>query len=82
MGAVMNIVEIEEYAKDHGFDSCEFLMMTKDGGIFNGKFLDAYFGFVQIPQLGDGFIRLSDIRKEYGFDFCSFVPLDYSEDEE
>lgn len=75
MAVPMNITEIEEYAKENGFDSCEFLMITQNGGTFNGKFLDAYFGFVQIPKLGDGFIRLSEIRKEYGSDFCSFIPL-------
>jgi hypothetical protein len=73
--AALNFTEIEEHAKSNGFDSCEFIMMTKNGGIFNGHFLDAYYGFVRIPELGDGFIRLDDIRKQYGFDFCSFIPL-------
>lgn len=76
----MNFVEIEEYARNHDYDSCEFLMVAKNGKLFNGKFLDAYFGMVQIPDLGDGFIRLDDIRKAHGFDFCSFIPLNYQED--
>lgn len=72
----LNVTEIEEYAKDNGFDSLPFLMMTKKGGVFSGKFLDAYYGLVQIPELGEGFIRLNDIVKQFGFDFITFIPLD------
>lgn len=75
MARTMNIYEITEYAKEHGFDSLEFLMVNQNGGEFKGKFLDAYVGFVQIPELGKGFIQLDLLVKEFGFDFFSFIPF-------
>jgi hypothetical protein len=59
--------ELIDYAQDNGFDSLKFIGKVKENGIpFTGKFLDAYYELVEIPMLGEGFIRLSDISKMYG----------------
>lgn len=62
----MNIYEVQEYAKDHGFDSVNFIMVNRAGRSFEGRFLDAYFGMIAIPEISSGFILLSDLIKEYG----------------
>jgi hypothetical protein len=33
-----------------------------------GKFLDAYYEFVEIPLLGDGFITIGQLESELGYD--------------
>ncbi|RXZ77997.1 hypothetical protein EBB07_28470 [Paenibacillaceae bacterium] len=71
----MNIYEIEEYAKDHGYDSLEFLIINKEGNSFNGRFLDAYFGMIQIEAISDGFIRLEQLRNQFGSEYFKFIPL-------
>ena len=59
--------QIVKYAKDNGFDSVKF--SGKNGNyFFVGKFLDAYFEFVQIPALGDGFVTIDQIETELGYD--------------
>jgi len=63
--------ELEEYAKDNGYNSTKFICRVEVDGKaktvpFTGKFLDAYYGFIQIPLMGDGFVRLQDIQDEYG----------------
>ena len=64
----LNVRQILEYAKENGFDSVMF-SLKKDGSHFvAGKFLDAYFEFVQIPFLGDGFVTMSDLEKNFGHD--------------
>ena len=58
----MNIHEIEEYAKNNGFDSVKFIIKI-NGRKFEGKFLDAYLGMINIPSIKeDGFIMLNSIR--------------------
>ncbi|WP_090739387.1 hypothetical protein [Paenibacillus sp. Mc5Re-14] len=72
----MNIYEIQEYAKDHGFDSLKFAMTNRNGATFYGHFLDAYFGMIMIPEIGDGFIVISHLIQEYGFDEFEFTVLE------
>lgn len=81
MTRAMNIYEITECAKEHGFDSLEFLVINQNGGKFKGKFLDAYYGFVLIPEISEGFFQLDDLVKEFGFDFFSFIPLKVTKDQ-
>lgn len=71
---VLNAYELEEYAKDNGFDSLEFMMISPK--IFKGKFLDAYYGMIQIPEIGEGFIMLKELIKQFGFDNLKFVVLE------
>ena len=71
----LNVRQILEYAKDNGFNSVMF-SLKKDGSHFvAGKFLDAYFEFVQIPFLGDGFFTMSELEKNFGLSI-SFDVLD------
>ena len=71
---ILNAYELEEHAKEHGFDSTEFMMLSPT--IFKGKFLDAYLGMIQIPDLGDGFIMLKELIKQCGFDNLKFIVLE------
>ena len=62
----LNVRQILEYAKENGFNSVMF-SLKKDGSHFvAGKFLDAYFEFVQIPFLGDAFVTMSNLEKNLG----------------
>ncbi len=47
-------------------------------GSFVGEFLDAYFEFVKIPILGDGFVTISQIEEVLGYD----IKFDIVKDEE
>ena len=61
----LNVRQILEYAKENGFNSVMF-SLKKDGSHFvAGKFLDAYFEFVQIPFLGDGFVPAYSITVSF-----------------
>lgn len=71
----LNVRQILKYAEENGFNSVMF-SLKKDGQHFvAGKFLDAYFEFVQIPSLGDGFVTMSDLEKNFGNNI-SFDVLD------
>ena len=71
----LNVRQILEYAKKNGFNSVMF-SLKKDGSHFvAGKFLDAYYEFVQIPFLGDGFVTMSELEMSFGHDI-SFDVLD------
>ena len=71
----LNVRQILEYAKENGFNSVMF-SLKKDGRHFvAGKFIDAYFEFVQIPFLGDGFVTMSEREMSFGQDI-SFDVLD------
>jgi hypothetical protein len=59
--------ELIKYAEDNGFDSLKFIGKINENGLpFTGKFIDAYYGFVELPMFGKGMMRLSDISKMYG----------------
>jgi hypothetical protein len=65
----MNTRQILKYAKDNGFDSVMFCVKNGSGThICVGKFLDAYYEFVTIPFLGDGFVRISTLEEQLGYD--------------
>lgn len=71
----LNVRQILEYARENGFNSVMF-SLKKDGSHFvAGKFIDAYFELVQIPFLGDGFLSVSDLEKNFGYNI-SFDVLD------
>jgi hypothetical protein len=50
-----DMLRIQNEAKDRGFDSAEFFIAAPKG-IFEAKWLDAYFGFFNIPAVGEGFV--------------------------
>ncbi len=67
--------ELLNYAKDNGYNSVKFVCKEK---IFTGQFLDAYFEFVKLPLLGDGFVRMSQLEETFGYD----IKFDVITDEE
>lgn len=71
----LNVRQILKYAKENGFNSVMFSLKKDGSHCVAGKFLDAYFEFVQIPFLGDGFVTISDLEKNFGNNI-SFDVLD------
>ena len=71
----LNVRQILEYAKENGFNSVMFSLKKDGRHLVAGKFIDAYFEFVQIPFLGDRFVTMSDLEKNFGRDI-SFDVLD------
>ena len=49
----MRILELQEYAKDKGFDSLKFKFTNFNGEVKEGKWVDAYFGFFRIEGMAD-----------------------------
>jgi hypothetical protein len=64
----MNARQIIAYAKDNGFNSVKFSIRKNGNHLVAGKFLDAYFEFVKIPLLGDGFITIGQLENDLGYD--------------
>lgn len=64
----MNTRQIIAYAKENGFNTVKFSIRKNGNHLVAGKFLDAYFEFVEIPLLGDGFITIGQLENELGYD--------------
>ena len=64
----MNTRQIINYAKENGFNSVKFSIKKNGNHLVAGKFLDAYFEFVEIPLLGDGFVTIEQLENELGYD--------------
>ena len=64
----MKTREIINYAKENGFDSVKFVLKRGKQELAAGNFLDACFEFVKIPILGDGFVTISQLEQELGYD--------------
>ena len=64
----MKTREIINYAEENGFNSVKFVLKRGEQKLAAGKFLDAYFEFVQIPIFGDGFVTISQLEQELGYD--------------
>lgn len=45
----MNIWQLEEFAKENGYNSGRFICINEKG-VFEFQWLDAYYGFVKILQ--------------------------------
>jgi hypothetical protein len=75
----MNTRQIIDYAKKNGYDSVKFSLRRGGSHLVAGSFLDAYFEFVQIPFLGDGFVMLSQLEQElgYGIEFAVLTDEEY-----
>ena len=74
----MKTIEIIDYAKEKLFNAVNFVFKRNEKKLAVGKFLDAYFEFVQIPILGDGFFTISQLEEELGYD----IEFDVITDEE
>lgn len=64
----MNTRQIINYAKENGVNSVKFSVKKSGNHLIAGKFLDAYFEFVEIPFLGDGFITMGQLESALGYD--------------
>lgn len=49
----MRILELQEYAKDNGFDSLKFKFTNLKGETKTGQWIDAYFGLFRIDGMAD-----------------------------
>lgn len=80
----MNILELKKYAKGNGgYDTGRFICV-KEGGVFEFKWLDAYFGFLWIlqPRIDTkGFITVEVLREMFGDDQLYLPTIGYSDDE-
>lgn len=78
---VMNIWQLEEYAKEHnGWKAGHFIAISEKG-IFEFKWLDAYYGFIEMVQpKRDGFINTKTLRDFFG-DEQKYVPTIGYDDE-
>ena len=56
----MNLYQCEKYAQKNGFNSVEFIAYFPAGPKVC-RWLDAYFGILEIDGVGDGFVRTGDI---------------------
>ncbi len=64
----MSIWELQEYAKDNGYNSGRFVCVSEKG-FFEMQWLDAYFGLVKILQpepKEDGFITVKQLAEVFG----------------
>ena len=64
----MKAREIVNYAEENGFNSVKLVLKRGEQKLAAGKFLDAYLEFGQIPILGDGFVSISQLEQEQGYD--------------
>ena len=62
----LTVREATNYAKDNGFNSVMFCMNVNGKYLASGKFLDAYYDFIQMPIVGDGCIRFNELCEMYG----------------
>ncbi len=74
----MNTRQIIAYAEENGYNSVKFEITKNGKHIAAGSFLDAYYEFVQIPILGDGFVTISQLEEQLGYD----IEFDVIDDEE
>lgn len=66
----MNIYQCQQKAKEIGFDKAQFVAIFPAGPKLC-KWLDAYFGMIQIPELGDGFVTAESLDEEFPDLLCS-----------
>lgn len=72
----MRILELQEYAKKHGFDSTEFEFVNLKGETKKGKWIDAYFGFFRIDGMPENkMMTTSQWRDLLGDQIFEFHPL-------
>ena len=72
----MNSRQLLKYAKENGYDSVMFSVKKNGTHTVTGKFLDAYYEFVQIPLLGNGFVRMDQLEGQLGYDITFDVLTD------
>ena len=69
----MRILELQEYAKDNGFDSLKFKFTNLFGQEKKGHWIDAYFGFFWIEGMDENtFMTVSQWRQQVGDELIEF----------
>lgn len=69
----MSILQLQEYAKDNGFDSLKFKFKNLLGQEKKGHWIDAYFGFFWIESMDENtFMSVSKWRKLVGDELIEF----------
>jgi len=69
----MRILELQELAKEKGFDSLKFKFKTLFGEEKQGQWIDAYFGFFRIDGMKESTIFIVNRwRKEFGDEMFEF----------
>lgn len=73
----MRILELQEYAKEKGFDSLKFKFTNLSGDVVEGKWLNAYYGFFRIDGMEDNqMTTVAQWRKVLGDTTFEFEPID------
>lgn len=73
----MRILELQEYAKEKGFNSLKFKFTNLSGHIVEGKWVDAYYGFFKIDGTGDNQIMtVNQWREIWGDNSFEFEPIE------
>ena len=73
----MRILELQQYAKDNGFDSVKFEFTTPFGKTLYGKWIDAYFGIFRIEGMKkNAFTNVYEWRREFGDELIEFKIVD------
>ena len=70
----MNLYQCQKWAETNGFDSCEFYADFPIGKK-KCRWLDAYFGMFQIPEIDDGFMMVKDIDKMFPNLICKPIEV-------
>lgn len=75
----LTVREAEDYAKENGYNKVAFSLKINDKYVVSGKYLDAYYDLIEIPVLGSGFTRFTDLCKEHGERSLSIDIIDEEE---
>lgn len=71
----MNIYQCQKWAEKNGFDNAEFFADFPTG-TKKCKWLDAYFGMFEIPELTDGFLMVQQIDEMFPNLVCTPIELE------
>lgn len=75
----LTVREAINYAENNGFDKEMFRLNINDKYVASGKFIDAYYEFIQIPVVGNGFLRFKELCEQHGE---RNISIDIIDDEE
>lgn len=73
----MRIYELQEYAKENGYNSGKFVCVCEKG-FFEFRWLDAYFGLIlMIQPKAEGFLSVKQMIDLFGCDQKYFPTIGY-----
>ena len=63
----MRILELQEYAKEHGINSLKFDFINFNGDLKKGRWIDAYYGLFWVEGISENeMITVTQWRMEVG----------------